>query len=60
MAEKVPESGALTVEQAYIVLEVPDGDKGNIDKVKAQYRKLCMKWHPDKNRDNEEEVGTRD
>ena len=49
MADLVPESGPLTLEQAYVVLELSDADKGNLDKVKMAYRKLCLKWHPDKN-----------
>ena len=32
---------------------MPNEFKGNLDKVKTQYRKLCLKWHPDKNRDKE-------
>eukprot|EP00740_Mantoniella_antarctica_P000496 CAMPEP_0181395228 /NCGR_PEP_ID=MMETSP1106-20121128/28224_1 /TAXON_ID=81844 /ORGANISM="Mantoniella antarctica, Strain SL-175" /LENGTH=360 /DNA_ID=CAMNT_0023516827 /DNA_START=115 /DNA_END=1197 /DNA_ORIENTATION=- len=49
MAEPVPESGPLTMAQAYLVLELAETDMGALDKVKAAYRKLCLRWHPDKN-----------
>ena len=49
MADEIPEDGPLTLDQAYAVLEVSDEHKGNLDKVKMAYRKLCLRWHPDKN-----------
>ena len=37
----------------YSVLEVPKG--ASDAEIKKSYRKLAMKWHPDKNPDNVEE-----
>ena len=42
-------SGPLTIDEAYVVLEVPDEHRGDLDRVKTAYRKLCLRWHPDKN-----------
>ena len=43
MADEIPEDGPLTLDQAYAVLEVSDEHKGNLDKVKMAYRKLCLR-----------------
>ncbi|GMT28008.1 hypothetical protein PFISCL1PPCAC_19305, partial [Pristionchus fissidentatus] len=41
----------------YVVLELERGcSEGDIQKA---YKKQCLKWHPDKNRDNEEEASRR-
>ena len=39
----------LTIDEAYVVLEVPDEHRGDLDRVRTAYRKLCLRWHPDKN-----------
>ena len=39
----------MTVDQAYDFLEVKKEDRGNLDKVKMRFRKMSLKWHPDKN-----------
>ena len=58
--EKVPEpfpevpKGPLTVSEAYAFLGVPESDRGQLDKVKARFRKLSLKYHPDKNIGREE------
>lgn len=39
----------MTVDQAYEFLGVKPEDKGNLDKVKMRFRKMSLKWHPDKN-----------
>mmetsp|Transcript_7214 Transcript_7214/g.27158 ORF Transcript_7214/g.27158 Transcript_7214/m.27158 type:complete len:374 (-) Transcript_7214:57-1178(-) len=43
------EGGALTLPQAYTILGLADTSKGVLGDVKAAYRKLCLRWHPDKN-----------
>ncbi len=39
----------MTVDQAYDFLGVKKEDRGNLDKVKMRFRKMSLKWHPDKN-----------
>ena len=41
--------GPLTVSQAYAFLGVAEADRGQLDKVKARFRKMSLKYHPDKN-----------
>eukprot|EP00746_Dinoflagellata_sp_MGD_P030363 gnl/MRDRNA2_/MRDRNA2_17199_c0_seq1.p1 gnl/MRDRNA2_/MRDRNA2_17199_c0~~gnl/MRDRNA2_/MRDRNA2_17199_c0_seq1.p1 ORF type:complete len:302 (-),score=58.17 gnl/MRDRNA2_/MRDRNA2_17199_c0_seq1:135-1040(-) len=48
--------GPLDVQTAYGVLQLGPKDRGDIEKIKSAYRKLAMKWHPDKNTDKEEEA----
>ena len=54
--EPFPEvpKGPLTVSEAYAFLGVPESDRGQLDKVKARFRKLSLKYHPDKNIGREE------
>ena len=49
--EPLPEvpKGPLTVSEAYAFLGVPEADRGQLEKVKARFRKLSLKYHPDKN-----------
>lgn len=49
--EPLPEvpKGPLTVSQAYAFLGVAEADRGQLDKVKARFRKMSLKYHPDKN-----------
>jgi len=39
----------MTVDQAYEFLGVKKEDHGNLEKVKLRFRKMSLKWHPDKN-----------
>mmetsp|Transcript_9123 Transcript_9123/g.33461 ORF Transcript_9123/g.33461 Transcript_9123/m.33461 type:complete len:116 (+) Transcript_9123:46-393(+) len=57
MADRAPD-GPLSVEQAYACLEIPREKRRDLEVTKSAYRRLCMKWHPDKNRDNEEMAAT--
>ena len=54
--EPLPEvpQGPLTVDQAYAFLGVADADRGQLDKVKMRFRKMSLKYHPDKNMGREE------
>ena len=54
--EPLPEvpKGPLTVDQAYDFLGVKKEDRGNLDKVKLRFRKMSIKFHPDKNIGREE------
>ena len=54
--EPLPEvpKGPLTVSEAYAFLGVPEADRGQLEKVKARFRKLSLKYHPDKNLGREE------
>ena len=33
----------------YELLELPQRDQATPEQIKSQYRKLALKWHPDKN-----------
>ena len=46
-------NGIMTVEEAYDFLGVTADERGQLDKVKMRFRKMCLKWHPDKNRGRE-------
>ena len=54
--EPLPEvpKGPLTVSEAYAFLGVAEADRGQLEKVKARFRKLSLKYHPDKNLGREE------
>ena len=47
----------MTTDQAYDFLGVKKEDYGNLDKVKMRFRKMSLKWHPDKNMTREKEAG---
>ena len=49
-------NGVMTVEEAYDFLGVIAEERGNLDKVKTRFRKMCLKWHPDKNRGRERQA----
>ena len=49
-------SGVMSVEEAYDFLGVASEDRGNLEKVKARFRKMCLRWHPDKNRGRERQA----
>ena len=34
-------------------LGVSSEDRGSLEKLKTRFRKMCLKWHPDKNRGRE-------
>merc|ERR550514_599505 len=46
----------MTVDQAYDFLGVKTEDRGNLDKVKMRFRKMSLKWHPDKNMRRQKEA----
>ena len=46
----------MTVDQAYEFLGVSAADRGNLDKVKMRFRKMSLKWHPDKNMRRQKEA----
>ena len=46
----------MTVDEAYDFLGVDRADRGNLEKVKMRFRKMCLKWHPDKNRGRERQA----
>ena len=47
----------MTVDQAYDFLGVKESDRGNLDKVKLRFRKMSLKWHPDKQLSRPKEAG---
>lgn len=49
-------NGVMTVEEAYDFLGCTAAERGDLDKVKTRFRKMCLKWHPDKNRGREREA----
>uniref|UniRef100_A0A7S3AQP2 J domain-containing protein n=1 Tax=Haptolina ericina TaxID=156174 RepID=A0A7S3AQP2_9EUKA len=56
--EPLPELPAMpmSVDDAYKFLGVADKDRGSLEKVKMRFRKLSLKWHPDKNMKREKEA----
>jgi len=44
-----PPDGPLTMDEAYAALELDASCKGDLAAVKSAYRRLCLRWHPDKN-----------
>jgi len=44
-----PPDGPLTMDEAYAALELDASCKGDLAVVKSAYRRLCLRWHPDKN-----------
>ncbi|KAK3262037.1 hypothetical protein CYMTET_29090 [Cymbomonas tetramitiformis] len=46
----------MTRAQALDILGISSNDAADESKIKTQYRKLALKWHPDKNPDNQEEA----
>lgn len=51
---QVPDLPFTSPEEAATFLGIPPGDKDDVEKVKAAYRKMCLKCHPDKNKGHEE------
>jgi hypothetical protein len=49
-------SGVMTVDEAYAFLEVPAAERGDLAKLKTRFRKMCLKWHPDKNLGREKQA----
>lgn len=43
----------MDVRAACILLELSEKDVTNLSKIKKQYRKMCLKYHPDKNATSE-------
>mmetsp|Transcript_50546 Transcript_50546/g.83778 ORF Transcript_50546/g.83778 Transcript_50546/m.83778 type:complete len:433 (+) Transcript_50546:42-1340(+) len=39
----------MTVDDAYTFLGLAENDRGDLEKLKMKFRKMCLKWHPDKN-----------
>lgn len=50
----LPASEVMTVDEAYEFLGISPEDRGDLEVLKARFRKLCFKYHPDKNRGREE------
>ena len=48
-AAATPPDGPLTMDEAYAALELDASCKGDLAVVKSAYRRLCLRWHPDKN-----------
>lgn len=38
----------------YKILEIPNGKQATDVEIRKAYKKACLKWHPDKNSQNEE------
>jgi hypothetical protein len=50
----VPDAEVMTVDEAYEFLGISTEERGDLNVLKARFRKLCFKYHPDKNRGREE------
>lgn len=49
----VPKSEVMTVDEAYEFLEISNEERGDLEVLKRRFRKLSLKYHPDKNRGRE-------
>lgn len=49
-------SGVMTVDEAYELLGVAPAERGKLEKLKVRFRKMCLRWHPDKNRGREKQA----
>jgi hypothetical protein len=51
-----PPSECMTFDEAYSFLGIEPAEQGNLETLKASFRKLSLKYHPDKNRGREKEA----
>ena len=42
----------MTIHEAYAILELNDGD--SLEEIKKSYRRLALKYHPDRNRESKD------
>ena len=49
-------TGVMTVDEACTFLGVTEAERGDLDKLKTRFRKMCLRWHPDKNRGREKQA----
>ena len=48
-------ANAVATKNAYQILQLPSSSKVTQDEIKSQYRKLCLRHHPDKNTQKSDE-----